>query len=76
MLSQVIYGAAILYNLMLAEVKASSELIDSRRADAENWLSTLDRANLSMWSLDWVLPLALDHQQLVSPHTLGFCKQW
>jgi len=76
LLSQTMYGAAILYNLMLAEVKASSELAKARLDDAREWLLSLDRRSLDKWALDWVLPLALKHQQLISPHTLDFCKRW
>jgi len=76
MLSQTIYGAAILYNMMLAEVKCSSQLIEERAEDARLWLESLDRQNLSTWSFDWVWPLAFKHQQIVSPQTLDFCKKW
>ena len=76
LLSQTIYGAAILYNLMLAELKSSSELKKARLDDAKEWLSSLDRQSLDTWTLDWVLPLAFKHQQSISPHTLDFCKRW
>jgi hypothetical protein len=74
--SQTMYGAAILYNLMLARKKASAELIKARLEDARQWLLSLDRVGLDKWELDWVLPLAFKHQQAISPHTLDFCKRW
>ncbi|MGA3346015.1 MAG: DUF6361 family protein [Terracidiphilus sp.] len=74
--SQVMYGAAILYNLMLARKKASAELVKARLEDAKQWLESLDRVGLDKWELDWVMPLAFNHQQAVSPHTLEFCKRW
>lgn len=76
LLSQAIYGAAILYNLMLSELKQSTELVKARQADARDWLSSLDRQSLNKWSLDWVMPLAFRHRQIVSPHTLDFCRRW
>jgi hypothetical protein len=76
LLSQVSYGAAILYNLMLSELKRSPELVKARQADASNWLSSLDRPSLDKWTLDWVMPLAYKHGQFVSPHTLDFCRRW
>jgi hypothetical protein len=74
--SQTMYGAAILYNLMLAKKKASAELVKARLGDAEQWLLSLDRGSLDKWELDWALPLAFKHQQALSPHTLGFCRRW
>lgn len=76
LLSEATYGAAILYNLMLAEVQGKEELVRARRGDGRGWLQSLDRDSLQRWSLDWVVPLAFAHQQVVSPHTLDFCKQW
>ena len=76
LLSQTIYAAAILYNLMLSEMKNSSELVKARLDDARDWLLSLDRQSLKTWTLDWVMPLAFRHRQIVSPHTLDFCRRW
>jgi hypothetical protein len=76
MLSQAMYGAAILYNLMLAEVRSGSSLAQARHDDAQEWLGSLDWTSLGDWSFDWVWPLAFKHQQIVSPNTLDFCKRW
>jgi len=74
--SQAMYGAAILYNLMLARKKASAEIIKARLEDSRQWLLSLDRVGLDKWELDWVMPLAFNRHQAVSPHTLDFCKRW
>ena len=76
LLSQVIYGAAILYNFMLSELKHSRELVKARQTDGRDWLASLDRQSLNKWTLDWVMPLAFKHRQVVSPHTLEFCRRW
>jgi Family of unknown function (DUF6361) len=76
LLSEIAYGAAILYNLMLAELQGSTELEEARRNDAKDWLQSLDRAGLRRWSLGWVTPLAFAHEQVVSPQTLEFCQKW
>jgi hypothetical protein len=74
--SQTMYGAAILYNLMLARKKASAELVKARLEDARQWLLALNRLGLDNWGFDWVSPLAFKHQQALSPHTLDFCRRW
>jgi hypothetical protein len=76
LLSDVTFGAAILYNLMLAEVQGNAELTEARRDDAKEWLQSVDRPALRQWSLDWVGPLAFAHEQVVSPQTLTFCERW
>lgn len=76
LLSEATYGAAILYNLMLSEVHRNEGLTKARRGDAKEWLQSLDRDALRQWSLDWVVPLAFAHEQVVSPQTLDFCKKW
>lgn len=76
LLSEVSYGAAILYNLMLAEVQGNEALAEVRRGDANEWLQSLDHVALRQWSLDWVDPLAFAHEQIVSRQTLHFCKTW
>lgn len=51
LLSQVMYGGAILYNLMLAEQKTNSQLIQARLDDGKQWLQSLDRPSLDKWKL-------------------------
>jgi Family of unknown function (DUF6361) len=76
LLSQAMYGAAILYNLMLAETRSGSSLVQARHDDAKDWLGSLDWTSFGDWSFDWVWPLAFKHEQIVSPNTLDFCKRW
>jgi hypothetical protein len=76
MLSQSIYGAAILYNLMLAEARGDAFLVSTRQDDASRWFESVDWRSLGNWSLDWVWPLAFKHQQVISPNTFDFCKRW
>jgi hypothetical protein len=76
LLSEIAYGAAILYNRMLAEVQQSQQIIDARAEDAKKWLESLDRDALRDWSLEWVSELAARHQQVVSPRTFEFCEKW
>lgn len=78
LLSEVMYGAALLYNLLLAEHAGNDELTAEHRRLGEAWAAEVEAvaADLSAWSLDWVTPLAVDRQQVVSPATLEFCRRW
>jgi hypothetical protein len=72
------YGAALLYNLLLAEHARNADLIAEHRERGDAWAVELDAiaADLADWSLDWVPLLAVDQQQVVSPATLDFCHRW
>jgi hypothetical protein len=78
LLSEVMYGAALLYNLLLAEHARNADLIAEHRERGDAWAVELDAiaADLADWSLDWVPLLAVDQQQVVSPATLDFCHRW
>ncbi len=76
LLSELMYGAALLYNLMLAEKAQNQSLVDEHRQSAEEWPDSLDLTSLAVWSFDWATTLAIRRQQLMSPHTLDFCRRW
>ncbi len=51
--SAVMHGAALLYNLMLAERRENEEWIDRYRRGLSDWRETeFDRTAVSLWSLD------------------------
>ena len=51
--SAVMHGAALLYNLMLAEQRENEEWIDRYRRGLSDWRETeFDRTAASLWSLD------------------------
>jgi hypothetical protein len=78
LLSQVMYGAALLYNLLLAEHARNEDLARKHREEGEKWAEGVGAiaADLAGWSLDWVPRLAIERQQVVSPATLDFCGRW
>lgn len=76
LLSAVSYGAAILYNLMLAEQKGAKELVKDHRATGSEWAKGLDYEQLGSWSLDWTRPLESELQRLVPTPTRDFVLRW
>ena len=78
LLSELMYGAALLYNLLLAEVTRDDGLVAEHRAAGGDWRAAVDAVgtDLARWSLDWVPRLAIDREQVVSPSTLEFCRRW
>jgi hypothetical protein len=78
LLADVMYGAALVYNLLLAEHARDQERVDEHRATGREWQAVIDAIapNLAGWSLEWVPALAFDRRQVVSPTTLEFCRRW
>lgn len=52
LLSNVIEGAALLYNLQLAEVAERPELFDRYRDELESWRRDLDLPSLATWNME------------------------
>lgn len=76
LLSQAAYGAAILYNLLLAEQKKAANLVEQYRSVAEEWLTELDYGTVAAWSLDWTRPLEAMHSRPVPTPTREFVLRW
>ena len=74
--SEVMHGAAITYNVLLAELAKREELADQRRSDYQRWAESLDRARLRSWSMDRMWELVLDHGYNISWPTRSFVQKW
>jgi len=76
--SEVIHGAALLYNLMLAEKAGLEELTGEYRAALEEWVSSLEsRASaLRIWSRDEFWKLVCGMNPRVPIPTRAFVDAW
>ncbi|MBM4372060.1 MAG: hypothetical protein FJ098_10430 [Deltaproteobacteria bacterium] len=74
--SEVMHGAALLYNLALAEQAGRTELADEHREALGRWGEATDRAAVRGWSLDrlWVLTTAPG--VTISQPTRRFVETW
>lgn len=78
LLSEVMYGAALVYNLLLAEQAQNDALARAHRTTGDEWAAAVGAVagDLAGWSLDWVTRLAVERERVVSPATLAFCRRW
>jgi hypothetical protein len=74
--SEVMHGAALLYNLALAELAQRAELVDEHRSRLQAWTRELDLADLRRWSLHRFWALILEPGRTVTQATLGFISNW
>ena len=78
--SMVSHGAAILYNLMLAEILDNEELVSTHRDSAQEWSDQFrsNRSEVARWINDiaafWVLVRDQGHE--ISGRTEDFVEQW
>ena len=74
--SDVMLGAAILYNLALAQLDGRAELADEHRARIAGWAAHLDRQAIAEWSLDDLWRVTADPRHTISPGARRFVEQW
>jgi hypothetical protein len=75
--SEVMAGAAILYNLLLAELDDDPQgLVDIHREGLAEWAAGLDAPALSRWDLGRLWELVLDRGHRITPATRHFVTPW
>jgi hypothetical protein len=75
--SAVMYGAALLYNLALAEVAGREALVAEHRAEFSRWAAEdVPRDDLGRWSLAELWRETLDHGHTITPLTRRFVDAW
>jgi len=74
--SSVMHGAALVYNVALAEARGWSDKQEEHEATLEAWLTEIDLAEVRGWSLSRFWRLTLDHGHTITPATRRFVEQW
>lgn len=74
--SDVMRGAAILYNLMLAEIDGPKELVDEHRGGISSWADTLNERNVSEWSLLDLWETVRNSRHTIKPGACRFVEEW
>ena len=73
--SEVIYGAPLLYNLLLARLAQREDMIAEYRAKLETWSGDLDRGALDNWSVTdfwWTV----GQRRKINPCAQDFVARW
>ena len=74
--SQIMHGAALIYNLSLSELRSWDEKIAEYRDRFQQWRQTLDFQDLRGWSLNRLWELTMDHGHTITPATRRFIGAW
>jgi hypothetical protein len=76
--SEVLHGAALLYNLMLAEMRNATDLTGTYRNRLHQWARLLEqrRHALATWDLARLLHILRANGARIPATTAGFVQQW
>lgn len=74
--SQTMYGATLLYNLLLSEIRNWEEKIADYRTKIQAWQRELDFHDFSRWSLERLWELTLDKGHTITYATRRFVSAW
>lgn len=74
--SEVMYGAALSYNIQLAGLRSKDDLVDEHRKNFDDWAARLPVEELRAWSLNRFWQLTMDHGHTITPQTRSFVQQW
>ena len=76
LVSEAMHGAALMYNLLLAETAEREELADKRRRQIEDWRRRLNLGELKEWNLHrlWTLVTQAGHR--IPYRTREFLENW
>lgn len=76
--STVMHGAALLYNLLLAELRVSDELVAHYRGRLEEWAARLEqmRSDVAAWDLLAFWSLVMGAGARVHPYSRSFVESW
>lgn len=74
--SLVMHGAALLYNLQLAELSKRDDRIDEYRAKLTEWADEVAWTELRNWRLDEFFEAARESDQIINWKAETFVKRW
>lgn len=74
--SGVMRGAAILYNLMLAEMDGRDELVEEHRAGISEWADSLDGERASKWVVHDLWEAVGGSWRTIKPGAHRFVEKW
>ncbi len=74
--SDMMHGASLLYNILLAERRQWDERIEEHRAAFRDWEETLDRDALQSWNLGQLWEQTMDKGHTITRRTRAFVEGW
>lgn len=74
--SEVMHGAALLYNLQLAKLRKGEQLVEEHQASFNDWVEELPLHEVCTWSVDQLWKLTADPGYTITSQTRSFVRLW
>lgn len=74
--SETMHGAALSYNIQLAQLRNHDELIAEHQASFNEWTAKFPLKEIRSWSIKRLWELTVDHGHTIAPRTRSFIGQW
>ena len=74
--SEAMHGAALFYNIQLAQLRDHEDLISEHQASFDEWTEDLPLQEVRSWSIDRLWELTIGHGHTITPQTRTFIQQW
>ncbi len=81
--SEVMHGAALSYNIQLAEeflknkkVERIEIALEEHKRNFDEWTANLTLEEICTWPVSRLWELTMDHRHTITPQTISFVQQW
>lgn len=74
--SETMHGAALSYNIQLAQLRGHKDLVAEHQAMFDDWTESLPLEEVRSWSINRLWELTVDHGHTITPQTRSFVQQW
>lgn len=74
--SEVMHGAALLYNVLLTQERSWNEKVEEHTAAFEAWTEALELGDLRDWAMPELWQHTLDHGHTITAATRRFIERW
>ena len=74
--SEVMHGAALLYNVQLAKLRNHEGLVAEHQASFDEWTENLPLDEIRSWSVNRLWEVTMNHGHTITEQTKSFVKKW
>jgi len=74
--SETMHGAALSYNIQLAQLRNHEDLVAKHRESFAEWTASIPLDEIRSWSINRLWELTVGHGHTITPQTRLFVQQW
>lgn len=74
--SETMHGAALSYNIQLAQLRNHDDLVAEHQASFDEWTKSVPLEEICSWSINRLWELTVDHGHTITQQTRSFIQRW